>query len=85
MAQDRARSWSAALEADVRDPTVLARLLLAAALRRNPGGTVLWSSRSVAHIQANARLASDPLDPGQLDALDVLLAEVPRGTLQDDG
>jgi D-threo-aldose 1-dehydrogenase len=45
------------------------RLLLAAALARNPGGTVLVSSRTDAHIRANARLVDAPPAPEELEAL----------------
>jgi aryl-alcohol dehydrogenase-like predicted oxidoreductase len=80
---DRSSSWSAAVGADVRDPAVLARLLLGAALRRNPGGTVLASSRNPDHIRENARVVREPPPSEQLDVFERLVAQdvplLPRG------
>jgi aryl-alcohol dehydrogenase-like predicted oxidoreductase len=77
LSQGRMRAWSKALDADLEDSAVLAKLLLAAALRRNANGTVLWSSRSVAHIRANAQLVHDSPPARQLDVLGALLRELP--------
>ena len=52
----------------------LPALLLASALRRNPNGVVLVSSRDPAHLRANAALVSDPPPDDELDALDQLVA-----------
>jgi D-threo-aldose 1-dehydrogenase len=76
-------AWSKALDADLAEPAVLARLLLAGALRRNADGTVLWSSRSDAHIRENARLTHDPPPAEQLDALDALVAALAGGHVED--
>jgi D-threo-aldose 1-dehydrogenase len=79
---DQLGAWSTALDADLEDPALLARLLLAAALRRNPNGTVLWSSRSVAHVKANARLIHDPPPVSQLDVFDGLVTQL-AGTVME--
>jgi aryl-alcohol dehydrogenase-like predicted oxidoreductase len=65
---------SIAVDVDVSDPAQLGRLLLALALRRNGNGTVLWSSRDVAHIRANAGLLHSPLPAEALDPLERVLA-----------
>lgn len=69
------RSWSDRLDADLLDPRALARLLLASALHRNPGGAVLASSRNECHIRDNAAVASTSPDPRRLAAFAALLSE----------
>jgi D-threo-aldose 1-dehydrogenase len=54
------RQWSAELDLDLRNRENLATLLLIAAQVAHPGGIVLFSSRTPAHILANARSAGDP-------------------------
>jgi aryl-alcohol dehydrogenase-like predicted oxidoreductase len=56
---ERARRWSERTGADVADREVLAHLMLKAALVKNPGSIILFSSKNPAHIQANVRVASD--------------------------
>jgi diketogulonate reductase-like aldo/keto reductase len=73
-----ANPLSAALGGDLRQPGTLARLLVAAALRRNPEGTVLVFSGDADHIQSNARLLIDAPPAHQLDALGALAAAVDR-------
>lgn len=77
-----AAAWEKQLGMDPRNPDVLASLLLAAALRRNPEGIVLCSSRDPRHLAANARVACDGPPPEQIDAFMALLArdaELARG------
>jgi hypothetical protein len=59
--QDKGRLqlWSSAVDLDLADRQVLAALLLHAALRRQPGRMVLFSSRTLAHILANVYAAVD--------------------------
>jgi len=52
--------WSEALELDLGQRENLATLLLNSALVAHPGAIVLFSSRTPAHILANARSAGDP-------------------------
>jgi D-threo-aldose 1-dehydrogenase len=47
-----ARTWSQAIGVDVSDREQLAALILSDALRRNPGGCVLYSSRSESRLGA---------------------------------
>lgn len=54
------RRWSDAIDADLSGSETLAGLLLIASLTSNPNGIVLFSSRTPAHIQANARIVCDP-------------------------
>jgi aryl-alcohol dehydrogenase-like predicted oxidoreductase len=53
----RRRRWSDELGVDCGSREQLARLLLAGALRANPGGVVLFSSTDERRIRANAELA----------------------------
>jgi D-threo-aldose 1-dehydrogenase len=63
----RAR-WSEQLGVDCGDADVLARLLLAGALRANPAGVVLFSSTDAGRIRANAKVAAgDEPSPDQVD------------------
>lgn len=59
--QDKGRLqlWSNAVDVDLADRQVWAALLLYAALRRQPGRMVLFSSRRPAHILANVHAAVD--------------------------
>jgi len=52
--------WSAALETDLSVPANLARLMLRAAVERNPESIILFSSKSPAHMRENVLLAGDP-------------------------
>ena len=54
-----AKSWSAALDLDLSNPSVLSSSMIAAACSANPDGIVLFSSRNVANIAANSRLLTD--------------------------
>ncbi|MHB8302577.1 MAG: aldo/keto reductase [Acidobacteriaceae bacterium] len=54
------RRWSDAVDADLSQAEVCAALLMNLSLLDNPGGIVLFSSRSAAHVQANARAAGSP-------------------------
>src|SRR5262249_6511573 len=63
-----AAAWQAALELDVA--THLPQLLLAAALRQNPGGIVLFSAASERRVADNARIARErPYPPEIVDRL----------------
>lgn len=55
----RCSSWSELVGADLSDPTILAKLMLKAAVLLNPESVVLFSSKTSRHIQANAALMSD--------------------------
>ena len=54
------RQWSAELDLNLSRRENLATLLLASAQVAHPGGIVIFSSRSPAHILANACSAGDP-------------------------
>jgi diketogulonate reductase-like aldo/keto reductase len=51
--------WSQIVDADLNDPTHLARLMLKAALVLNPSSIILFSSKSPSHIRANYQTAND--------------------------
>jgi aryl-alcohol dehydrogenase-like predicted oxidoreductase len=51
------------------DPALLPRLLLAAALRRNPHGVVLMSTRDDGHLRDNAAVLHAPPDAALLESL----------------
>jgi D-threo-aldose 1-dehydrogenase len=53
------RKWSANLNLDCEDRSVLASLFLAYALHANPAGTVLFSSTSEQNIRANSEVVSE--------------------------
>lgn len=53
------KQWSEAVGADLADESMLARLMLKAALVENPGSVVLVSSKSAAHMEDNVRTAED--------------------------
>lgn len=55
----RAKRWSESVGADVADREVLASLMLKAALVENPASTILFSSKSPAHMRENVRVAGD--------------------------
>jgi aryl-alcohol dehydrogenase-like predicted oxidoreductase len=71
-----AKSWSAALNLDLTNPSALSKLMIAAALNANPDGIVLFSSRKVANIAANSKLLG-------ADAMISLGAELARLVAQD--
>lgn len=54
------RRWSETIDLDLSRRENLATLLLNSALVAHPGAIVLFSSRTPAHILANARSAGDP-------------------------
>ena len=54
---DTMQRWSREADADLAAPGVLTRLMMRAALRANPSGIVLFSSKVQEHIQVNAALA----------------------------
>ena len=53
------RRWSDETATDLRNPELLARLMLKAALELNPESVILFSSRRPGHIHANAAVADD--------------------------
>jgi hypothetical protein len=53
------RAWSRELGQDVASPSVLSRLMLAAARSANPQGITLFSSRRAQNIKANAQLLDE--------------------------
>lgn len=67
------RAASASVGSDLADPAVVARLMLGEALRRNPHGTVLTSSRNPAHIQSNAEVWRNLPPAEELDAFCAVL------------
>lgn len=71
---ETAGSWSAALQEDCTERATLGRLMLAWACFANPGGTVLFSSRSPEHIRANARLDLSPARRDQVERFAALVA-----------
>ncbi len=78
-----AGEWSAALDLDTGSPEVIGDLMLASALRRNPGGIVLVSASSPERIRRNAACAaSSPFAPEQLDTFARLVAGCEREALQ---
>ena len=58
---DKARctQWSGLVGSDLADPSALSALMLKAALLENPGGIVLFSSKSAEHIRNNVAVAAD--------------------------
>ena len=56
---DRCRRWSELTGVDLADRDLLARLMLKAALVKNPESIILFSSKNPAHILANAAVAAD--------------------------
>jgi len=58
---DKARctQWSGLVGSDLADPRALSALMLKAALLENPGGIVLFSSKSAEHIRNNVAVAVD--------------------------
>ncbi len=51
--------WSSEVNADLRQPGMLAALMLKAALVYNPDSVILVSSRNPGHIRENVRVAGD--------------------------
>jgi aryl-alcohol dehydrogenase-like predicted oxidoreductase len=69
------RTWSKALDLELRSREEIANLLLARALRENPRGIVLFSSGDKDRIGENARIAAEaPYDDGQLHLVELLLS-----------
>jgi D-threo-aldose 1-dehydrogenase len=66
------RRWSEAVGVDCGDPEALASLLLREALRRNPGGPVLFGTIRTARIEAAVAAAAEPSDAPALDRLRAL-------------
>ena len=54
-----AKTWSAEVGADLRDQSMLASLMIKAALEVFPDSVLLVSSKSAEHLQANVRTAGD--------------------------
>jgi D-threo-aldose 1-dehydrogenase len=74
-----ADAWSRRLDLDLHDPGELASLLLAVALRDNPGGVVLFSSGDPERIRRNASIARDrPYGRATLDEFAAILREARR-------
>ncbi len=78
--RERCERWSQALQVDCAQAEVLARLLLAGALRANADGVVLFSSTDEARIRSNAALA-DRQEPSadQLERFGRLVREIASG------
>jgi D-threo-aldose 1-dehydrogenase len=76
----RRERWSRELGVDCARRELLGRLVLAHALRSNPGGVVLFCSTSEERIRANAALAaSDEPSPEQVDRFAALVREAIAG------
>jgi D-threo-aldose 1-dehydrogenase len=77
---DSLKRWKKELEADCGDTTVLAVLMLGAAVRANPNGIVLFSSTRPEAIRGNVRSVEEgQFSPEQLDRFVALATEVQRG------
>lgn len=64
---DKVNVWSSELGIDLNDPKRIADVMLAYALASNKSGIVLFSSRSIERIKANARVGQcQLLEEGQL-------------------
>ena len=61
LAEDKAQAkrWSETTGADLADRTVLAGLMLKAAMVENPASPILFSSKSAGHMRENVRVAGD--------------------------
>ncbi len=81
---DAAGTWSRELGLDVANPSILSRLMLAAARDANPEGMTLFSSRRAGNIRANAQLMLDP-DVTVAKAFVALLARNAPATLMRKG
>jgi D-threo-aldose 1-dehydrogenase len=55
----RCDRWSRVVGEDIKDASVLASLMLKAALELNPHSILLFSSKNAKHIQENSRIASE--------------------------
>jgi aryl-alcohol dehydrogenase-like predicted oxidoreductase len=55
----RAKRWSETTGTELTDRTVLAGLMLKAAMVANPASPILFSSKSAAHMRENIRVAGD--------------------------
>lgn len=70
------RTWSEQIDLDLGRPGVLAELMLCFALHANPDGLVLFQSRNLDRIRANARVAErQPFAAARLTAFARLVAE----------
>jgi len=67
-------SFSEEANVNIRDPAVLARLMLSCALEANPNGAVIFSSREPARIASNASAADRPFSSDQIERFDQFLA-----------
>lgn len=56
---DVCQRWSNEVGADLKQPEILAMLMLKASLLQNPCSVILFSSRRPGHILQNARIAED--------------------------
>jgi len=65
--------WSAAVDANLLDATVLASFLTRIALLANPRGIVLLHSNSARHVRANAETVRAPADREQVERLAELI------------
>lgn len=54
-----AAAWSSEIDADLRDSSLLAALMLKAALVENPQSVILFSSKSAEHIRRNVETAAN--------------------------
>ena len=74
---EAAKRWSVTLDADCTSRTILGQLMLNYAVQSNPGGLVLFSSRSLKHIEENAQaVATSPFSSKQI-ALFASIAQEP--------
>jgi D-threo-aldose 1-dehydrogenase len=55
----RCDRWSRVIGEDMKDASVLASLMLKAAVERNPDNILLFSSKNARHIQNNSRIAGE--------------------------
>jgi aryl-alcohol dehydrogenase-like predicted oxidoreductase len=77
----RSRRWSDFCGANVADASVLARLMLKAALLANPDSVILFSSKQPRNIASNAALVDDPaLDEAALKFYSLVRAEAVQGS-----
>jgi D-threo-aldose 1-dehydrogenase len=75
-----ATEWSATTGVDCGDESVLSALALAYAIRTNRSGIVLFSSKSVLHVESNVRaVAEQRLSESQIVAFsDLVAAHAPK-------
>jgi D-threo-aldose 1-dehydrogenase len=71
-----AAEWRVLTKVDPRSPTNVAQLLVAYALRANPGGIVLFFSANPKNIAENVKLLNgSAIDDSQIDGLETFLAK----------